>query len=351
VKAVIAAVLLFLAACAPVVIPAGPAVAPAQIASTGDAITATDGTKLALRSWLPQGEPKAVLIAVHGFNDYSYFFDMAGKWFAGQGVASYAYDQRGFGQSGQRGFWPGIDTLTQDLATAIRLIGARHPGKPVFVVGESMGGAVTLVTMTNPGAPPVAGFVLSAPAVWGRKTMPFYQSWALAIASRTVPWMTLTGRGLDILASDNIEMLRALGRDPLFIKETRVDAIYGLVNLMDLALERAAALDHRRTLILYGMHDEVIPPNATHVFVERLPDLGGRQTVAVYEDGWHMLFRDLKAEIVWRDLLAWMSNAPLPSGADSHPLPPADRKPKRPPLNIPPATPVPPAVTEKPATP
>ena len=121
-RTLLLAIFFLLTACAPVVMPAGPPVVPAAIVGTGDAITAADGTKLALRSWLPQGEPKAILIAVHGFNDYSYFFDRAGKWFAGQGVASYAYDQRGFGQSGQRGFWPGIDTLTQDLATAIRLM-------------------------------------------------------------------------------------------------------------------------------------------------------------------------------------------------------------------------------------
>ena len=51
--------------------------------------------------------------------------------------------------------------------------------------------------------------------------------------------MTLTGSGLHILPSDNIPMLREFSRDPLVIKETRVDTIKGLVLLMSEALEAA----------------------------------------------------------------------------------------------------------------
>src|SRR3546814_14828012 len=63
--------------------------------------------------------------------------------------------------------------------------------------------------------------------------MPVHQRAALWLSARLFPSARLSGRGLGIQASDNIEMLRALGRDPLFIKETRVDAIHGVVNLMD----------------------------------------------------------------------------------------------------------------------
>jgi alpha-beta hydrolase superfamily lysophospholipase len=181
-----------------------------------------------------------------------------------------------------------------------------------------MGGAVALLAATDGAPPDVAGTILAAPAVWGRATMPFYQVWLLGLAAHLAPGMTVTGRGLDIWASDNVEMLRGLGRDPLVIKETRVDAVWGLVNLMDKALAAAGSLD-ARTLVLYGERDEVIPKAAFEAMTERLgPDPDGRRTVALYEDGWHMLLRDLQAETVWRDIAAWTAHpdAPLPSGAD-----------------------------------
>ena len=121
-----------------------------------------------------------------------------------------------------------------------------------------MGGAVVMTTMARPDRPAVDGIILAAPAVWGRSSMPWYQTTALWLAVHTFPWGRLTGRDLGIVVSDNIEMLRALGRDPMVIKGTRIDAIYGLVNLMDEAMASAPRLDGRM-LVLYGARDPLIP--------------------------------------------------------------------------------------------
>ena len=86
---------------------------------------AADGAELPLRSWLPQaGPPDAVLVALHGFNDYSNFFDGPGRWLAGRGIASYAYDQRGFGGAPHRGLWAGTEALAERPARR-RRAGAR----------------------------------------------------------------------------------------------------------------------------------------------------------------------------------------------------------------------------------
>jgi acylglycerol lipase len=115
--------------------------------------------------------------------------------------------------------------------------------------------------------------------------------------------------------SDNIAMLRALARDPLVIKTTRVDTIKGLVDLMDMALAAAPRL-HQKLLVLYGGRDEIIPPEPLGLMIEALPP-GGRR-VAWYRDGYHMLLRDLDAPLVLRDIESWVADpaAPLPSGAD-----------------------------------
>ena len=216
--------------------------------------------------------------------------------------------------------WPGIKALVDDLRAMTARLRARHPETPLYLLGASMGGSVIMVAMTGAAAPAVDGLILSGPAVWGRATMPFYQRWALAVAAHTVPWLTVTGRGLNILASDNIEMLRNLGRDPLVIKETRIDTIHGLVNLMDAAFDAAPRLQ-APALILYGENDEVIPKEPTEQMIARLPAGGrGDQRVALYEKGYHMLLRDLQAETVWRDIVGWIEDParPLASGADSH---------------------------------
>lgn len=284
---------------------------------TAGFFVAADGCRLPLHAWLPEGNPSAVIVALHGFNDYGQFIERPARFFQAQGVAVYAYDQRGFGATSQRGRWAGVDAYVQDLISFAELLRRRYSETPLYVLGESMGGAVAIVAASQGLALYADGLILAAPAVWARWTMPWYQRSLLWLASRLLPWVTVTGEGLNILASDNLEMLRALSRDPLVIKATRIDAIAGLSDLMDQAMAAAPQL-HLPTLYLYGARDQVIPPQPTRQFL-RLADLTTLRLVW-YEQGYHMLLRDLHADQYWRDILTWIKtpNAPLPSSADRH---------------------------------
>ncbi len=281
----------------------------------------TDGKRLPLRRWLPRGAVKAVILALHGFNDYSNAFAAAGKAWAKDGIATYAYDQRGFGAAPERGRWPGRAALAIDAATACGILRRLYPGVPLYLLGESMGGAVAVVAMTGASGTPIPdvdGVILSAPAVWGRPTMGLIPRLALAVAVRLAPGLTLTGQGLHILASDNIPMLRALARDPLVIKDTRVDTIWGLVNLMDAALALAPRL-HAPLLLMYGAKDPIIPKRPIRRFVRLLPhDPADRRSLAYYPHGYHMLMRDLDGSVVIADVAGWVlaPGEPLLSGAD-----------------------------------
>jgi acylglycerol lipase len=288
---------------------------------TEQSFIAADGQVLPLRKWLPTGDVKGVILALHGFNDYSNAFEGPGEAWAKRGIATYAYDQRGFGAAPERGFWPGRAALAADAATATKILRRLYPRVPLYLLGDSMGGAVAVVAVTGESGTPVPdvdGVILTAPAVWGRATMDLLPRLALWVGVRVVPGLTLTGRGLEKKPSDNIAMLRALSRDPLVIKETRVDTIYGLVDLMDAALDSAPRLDVP-LLVMYGAKDEIVPKTPIHGFVASLPPECRRQTrLAWYEDGYHMLLRDLEGPLVIADVTSWLiaPAAPLPSGAD-----------------------------------
>ncbi len=286
---------------------------------TDNLFFAEDGASLPLRRWLPKTKPKAVLIALHGFNDYGHFFAKPGAYFSGQDIACFAYDQRGFGAAPKRGQWAGLSAYVNDLSSLVRLIKQQYPQQPLYLLGESMGGAVIITTMSQ-AVLPVDGVILAAPALWARQTMPWYQTSLLWTLAHTVPWLRLSGEGVGVKPSDNIEMLRELGRDPLIIKKTRVEAIYGLTDLMDAAYHNADKLKGR-TLILYGENDEIIPKKPTYDFIQRfLKNDKDNKTVALYQQGYHMLLRDLQANVPWRDILTWIRQdaEKLPSGADHH---------------------------------
>jgi alpha-beta hydrolase superfamily lysophospholipase len=279
-----------------------------------------DGTQLGMTAWLPaEGvEPSAVIIALHGMNDYANTFYLAGPWFAERGVALYAYDARGFGRSPHRGVWGGQWLMTEDLRTAVNVARRAHPGAKIVVMGDSMGAATAIATFGADNAPQVDRIVLVAPAVWGWSTLPDQYALALWVGAHTFPWRAVqpprnvTRR---ITASDNREALLQAGRAPHMIWSTRIDAVYGLVGLMETASERAARLDGD-VLFLYGAHDQIIPRNSAIACARRLP--ASVRTV-LYENGWHWLLRDLQREVVYADILAFIedSAAALPSQAPS----------------------------------
>jgi len=296
-------ILFLLTACAPHVQPFHPQPDQQPQLAAGIFHTADDAA-LPYRHWLPKDKPEAIIIAVHGFNDYSHGFETTGTFFQKHRIAVYAYDQRGFGQSPDTGIWAGEENLTHDLAQFVKQIEKRYPKTPVYIMGESMGGAVVINAVSDPAFPKVQGVILSAPALWGADTMnPIFRG-TLWFGAHTIPYWTLTGQDLHILASDNIPMLQALGADPLVIKKTRIDAIYGLVELMDEAYAKVPAIK-TPTLLLYGAHDQVIPPAPIESARKRFEE---PITYVYYPNGYHMLERDLEGELVLQDILNWIEH-------------------------------------------
>lgn len=300
--------------CAAQLAPPGPPVmAPVQ---AGDAFVMPDGFRLPVRAWLPAGPPKAVVLALHGMNDSRDAWEIPAPDFSAAGIAVFSLDQRGFGATASRGFWAGTDGLVSDARTVAALLRARYPGVPVFLMGESMGAAALMVLATRPDAPAVDGYVLSAPAVWSRAEMNLLMRGTLWLAMHTMPGFELVNRGyVKVTATDNHAALVRLSTDPLTLHGTRVDAVDGLVDLMDAAAD-AAPRFHARALFLYGGKDELVPKRATRAAWTALPP--GGVTRAYYPERYHLAMRDLGRAEVIGDVIAWLRNPtlPLPSGAD-----------------------------------
>ena len=312
---------LALAACAT------PAIQPPMtppLGFTGSAVEAgglrmDDGARLPLARWTPEaGEPWAVIIALHGMNDSRASFRLAGPWWAERGIETWAIDQRGFGEAPGRGVWAGEARMTEDLRTAVALARAHYPRAVIAVAGESMGGAVTIAAFSADRPPDADRVILLAPAVWGWTAQGPVNSAGLWIAARTMGDRAVEAPEWAVRAlpaSDNrLELFRNY-RDPNSLISTRFDALYGLVDLMETASVRLGDI-RAPTLLLYGANDNVIRTEPMRQALERAGERPGLRT-GFYPDGWHILNRDLQAEVMYRDVEAWLRDAaaPLPSGA------------------------------------
>ncbi|GAM99941.1 lysophospholipase [alpha proteobacterium U9-1i] len=273
-----------------------------------------DGAELGLSAWTPDAEPWAVIIGLHGMNDYAEAFYLSGPWFAERGVATYAYDARGFGRSPRRGVWGGQRLMTEDVRTAVAAARRLHPHAKIAVVGDSMGAATAIATFGAPDAPAIDRLILVAPAVWGWSTLPEHYAATLWVGAHTFPWRPVSApRNVQrrIVPSDNREMLRRIGRDQNMIFRTRIDAVYGLVGMMETASRRSSNLNGD-VAFLYGARDQIIPRASALRAARRLPETA---RTAVYAEGYHMLLRDLGREVVFNDILSFLQepSAPFPS--------------------------------------
>src|SRR5579862_3562666 len=301
-NAVVLVFLMLLSACAPVLAPPG-GVKEEVLVEQGVFVT-RDGLRLPLRHW-DAAKPIAIIVALHGMSDYSAAFDLPGPWWAAHGVSVYAYDQRGFGAAPNPGLWAGAPAMRNDLDDVVAALRAKFRGVPVYALGESMGGAVVLTALASRNPPRVNGVILIAPAVWSRRDMPLSYRVVLWMGAHMLPAMHVSGEGLHILATDNLDLLRHLGRDPLYQHSARVDQVYGLVNLMDDARHAPQSIDghHVPILFLYGGNDQVIPAEPTEAVAQAL---GRSTTIIRYPNGYHMLLRDLEAEPRWNDVIDWI---------------------------------------------
>jgi acylglycerol lipase len=292
-------------------------------ALSGDEFTSFDGARLGLTTWLPTGSRDGrplVIVAVHGMSVDSSAFRAAGAWWAGQGVKVYAYDQRGFGRSPNWMIWPEPEVMRNDLRAVLAAARRQDPGARIVVVAESMGAAMAVTAAASPPHLDADALVLVGPGYRGWGALPLLYRLSLWTSAHTRPgWIVRPPRFVSIMPTDNREKLIENGRNPLIQRDTRIDAVLGVVSLMENADRDTPQLPGTLpTLMLYGANDQVIPESGVRRATRALPS---HVRTAYYASGWHMLINDLQAETVWRDILAFAQDpqADLPSGAPGLP--------------------------------
>ena len=267
----------------------------------GQILVAADGGWLPASEWAPAETPRAILLALHGFGDHgeSTFAAAAEAW-RREGLLTIATDQRGFGRTSSRARWPGEGALIADAVAVSRQLRQRFPCTPLIAIGHSMGGGVVLAAAAE--GLEADGIVLAAPAIWGGKHMnPLHRALAWTAAA-LVPDMRFTGEGLvEIQATDNMDALRQMQEDPLYLGEPSARELMGLVRVTD-AAEAGASKVTIPALLLLGDKDQIVPNRTVR---EVFAELAGPREVITYKQGWHLLFRDLQARNVWRDVADW----------------------------------------------
>ena len=255
------------------------------------------------QNWLPDGDVKAVLLVVHGLGEHSGRYMNVVNHCVPRGYAVYALDHLGHGKSdGTREYVERFADFTDTLARYYRMVAGWQPGKPVFLVGHSMGGLIATTYLLDHQAD-FHGAIISAPAI--------------AVSASISPMTIALGKvaavlapKLGVLALD----VNGISRDPAVVQANLADPLNfqgkttaRLAAEMLKAMQRVSAEVGTITLpfiVVQGSADRLVDPAGAQL----LYDKAGSEdkTIKIYEGLYHEVFNEPERDQVLADVAIWL---------------------------------------------
>jgi alpha-beta hydrolase superfamily lysophospholipase len=264
--------------------------------------------RLFFRSWRSPSE-RAILILVHGIGEHSGRYERLAQELRANGVSVFAHDLRGHGRSsGRRGHISRFDDFTSDLRdfhAHVRQMAGEMP--PIFLMGHSLGGLISLRCLQQYPEMPWRGAILSAPALGLRMQVPLWKRVAARVLSTGLPWLALDS-GIDAAdLSHDPEIVEAYLRDPLVHRRISARLFAEMQTASATAGARMAEVAVPNLLLLLPLDDRICDPDASREVAARLPSATAL-TVHEYADAYHEVLNETCREQVVRDLLDWLED-------------------------------------------
>jgi acylglycerol lipase len=260
------------------------------------------GLQVFVRSWRPAGPPRGVVAIVPGFNSHSAYYAWAAGQFTAIGLAVYAVDLRGRGQSeGERFYVETFADYVDDVGTMMAVARSRERGLPVFLLGHSAGGVVSCLYALEHQAD-LAGlicesFAFQVPA----------PDFALAVfkgLSHIAPHAHLLHLKNEDFSRDP-KAVAAMNADPLIAKETQPTRTLAEMVRADERLKEGFPRITLPLLILHGTMDKATRPSGSQTFYDKAGSTD--KTIKLYDGHVHDLLNDIDKELVVSDIKGWIN--------------------------------------------
>lgn len=261
---------------------------------------ASDGAEIFWQEWLPESDPRAVMILVHGLGEHSTRYAHLAEKFTNAGIAVFTFDNRGHGKTpGTRGVMD-FDKVLADIAERLEQAHDRFPDAPIVVFGHSLGGLLTM-TYTVRNKPAVAAQIASAPALDSELREQRLKFALAKLLGGVVPDIVLP-TGLDS---------SGVSRDPEVVAAYVADPLVHDKGSTGLAKATFAAMDDMMAqtsfpvplLIIHGTGDRLTVPAASKIFVDQVT---GDVTLIEYEGMYHEPHNEPEQDEVFADIMEWL---------------------------------------------
>ena len=262
-----------------------------------------DGTELFFRVIEPLTAPKAAVILVHGHGDHSGGLHNLSASLVGNNYAVYAFDLRGHGKSaGKRGFIRTWDEFRDDLHEFRKLVSLDQPELPLYIVGHSLGGLMTLDYTLDHSAG-ISGIIAISPAI-SYEVKPFEQL-GITLMGKFKPDYSINKSRRIRLLKKNSALHAKYYSDRLRHNIVTPGLGSGLVQAIS-RLENQAQSITIPILLQYGLDDKITPPTKLNQFFLRVA--AKDKLLYEYPLAKHRPFDEVGREKFLGDLVSWLDN-------------------------------------------
>ena len=255
------------------------------------------------QSWLPEGESKAALLFVHGLAEHSGRYGNVINHFVPLGYAVYGIDHLGHGKSeGERGHVKRFDDYTNTLKVYFDMVREWQPGKPIFLVGHSMGGLIGAVYLLDHQTE-LAGAVLSGPAVKIPGDVTPATIFMGKMLSALIPGFGLIGLEANGVSRDP-GVVQAYVGDPLVHKGKMTARLAAeMLQAMRTIGDQAARIT-LPILIVQGSADKLVNPAGARMLYDAVSSAD--KEIKIYDGLYHEVFNEPEHDRVLRDVEIWL---------------------------------------------
>lgn len=259
------------------------------------------GLKIATKSWETNGPARAIMILIHGFNAHSGYMEWPGEQFAAHGLASYALDLRGRGNSeGERFYVEERSDYLTDVNSLVDIARSEHPGLPVYVLGHSAGGVIAS-SYVYEHQDEIAGLVCESFAF--DVGLPHLVQLALEGIGKLLPHVHVFSLNNADFSRDPAHVER-MNNDPLIHKESQPAETARVLLLAAEALKEHMPTFNVPVFIIHGTEDKATRPAGSQYFYDNAGS--SDKTLKLYEGHYHDLLADFGKEDVLADIQAWL---------------------------------------------
>jgi len=256
------------------------------------------------QAWLPEGNVKAVLLVVHGLGEHSGRYMNVVNHFVPLGYAVYGLDHIGHGKSeGMREVVERFEDYTDTLTIYYNMVKGWQTGKPVFLLGHSMGGLIAAYYLLDHQAD-FRGAVISAPGIKVSASISQAAITIGKILSVLAPKAGVLALDVNGISRDP-EVVTAYVNDPLvFHGKTPARLAAELVKTMS----RVTAEVDKSTLpfiIVQGGQDKLVDPAGAQMLYDKASSKD--KTIKVYDGLYHEVFNEPERARVLKDVETWLA--------------------------------------------